>query len=608
MLIYSAIFGCDENHIRRKMSSKDLTKENTSCQCGCGSPDHNTNTTNGRRQFLKAAGLMGLGLGLAPAALGSLLETPGKAKEMASSGSVQKGKASKITLLHTADIHGQLNIHDEFFWENGKAVYKKRGGMATLKTMINRVRKENPGQTILVDGGDCFQGSAVAALSKGAAMIPVINDLGYDITLPGNWEVVYGKEMLLNDLGGYKAQKICANMYHDTNDDQNGELLFPPYYIHRIGNLKIGFIGYNDPLTGVRQSPEYSKGIRYTHPEENVSRYIKMLRHYEKCELVFLVTHLGLSQQVLLANQPYVDGVDYILGADTHERVRTPIDGKYTKLTEPGAFGSFLGRLDLVLENGKIVDQGYELLDVDPSKYEEDEEMKKIIHAVSSPYHEETSKVIGKTKTPLVRYFVLETPMDNLVTDALKWKAKTDIALSNGFRFCPPLVPGNDGTAEITKDFLWSMLPVNSKVRTGLVTGLQIMEWLEQELENTFAQNPAKRFGGWLVRFQGMKITFTISKEKGSRIDQIMIGKNKLDPAGTYTIAACEREGDSPDTVCRIKGVREVKDMDYSLHTAVVEYLAEHSPVSPVIEGRAVATDAPSTLLSQLDGINYSFR
>lgn len=590
------------------MGKEDISFKKDTCSCGCGDISHGVSNRNSRREFLKAAGLIGLGMGFAPAALGSMLETPGKAKEMASSGSVKDGKATKITLLHTADIHGQLNIHDEFFWENGKAVYKKRGGMATLKTMINQVRKENPGQTILVDGGDCFQGSAVAALSKGAAMIPVINDLGYDITLPGNWEVVYGKEMLLHDLGGYKAQKICANMYHDTEDAFDGELLFPPYYIHRIGNLKVGFIGYNDPLTGIRQSPGYSKGIRYTHPEENVSKYVKILRQYEKCELVFLVTHLGLSQQVHLANQPHVEGVDYILGADTHERVRAPLDGKYTKVTEPGAFGSFVGRFDLVLEGGKIKDQAYELMEVDPGKYAEDAEMKRIVHAVSAPFHDEISKVIGTTSTPLVRYFVLETPMDNLITDALHWKTKADIAFSNGFRFCPPLVPGKEGVAEITHDFLWSMLPVDSKVRAGEATGGQIIEWLEQELENTFAKDPAKRFGGWLVRFKGMEVSFTISREKGNRINHITVGKDKIDPLKTYSIAAYEREGDAPDVVCRMKGVSNIKDMEYTLHNVVEEYLAVHSPVAPVIEGRAIATDAPSTLLSQLEGINYKFR
>ena len=72
-----------------------------------------------------------------------------------------------LTLLHTADIHSQLDIHDEFFIENEKPVYKKRGGFATLKTMINELRNKNPLNTLVIDGGDCFQGSGIAALTEG---------------------------------------------------------------------------------------------------------------------------------------------------------------------------------------------------------------------------------------------------------------------------------------------------------------------------------------------------------------------------------------------------------------------------------------------------------
>jgi 2',3'-cyclic-nucleotide 2'-phosphodiesterase (5'-nucleotidase family) len=63
---------------------------------------------------------------------------------------------------------------------------------------------------------------------------------------------------------------------------------------------------------------------------------------------------MGLAQQVGLANMEEVKGVDYILGADTHERIRKPIQGKYAKVTEPGAFGSFISKLDIVIEDGKI--------------------------------------------------------------------------------------------------------------------------------------------------------------------------------------------------------------------------------------------------------------
>ena len=78
--------------------------------------------------------------------------------------------------------------------------------------------------------------------------------------------------------------------------------------------------------------------------------------------------------------------VDYILGADTHERVRTPIQGVHTKVTEPGAFGSFIAQMDIVIENGEVKDHTYQLLDVDPGKYKEDEEMKRLVEKAREPY------------------------------------------------------------------------------------------------------------------------------------------------------------------------------------------------------------------------------
>ena len=109
-----------------------------------------------------------------------------------------------------------------------------------------------------------------------------------------------------------------------------------------------------------------------------------------------------------------------------------------------------------------------------------------MVAAAREPYRQEISKVIGRTRTPLLRYYVIETPMDNLITDALMWKFDTDFVVSNGFRFCPPLVPPAGGEADITNEYLWSMLPVESTIKSGVVTGRQIVDWLENELENAF--------------------------------------------------------------------------------------------------------------------------
>jgi 2',3'-cyclic-nucleotide 2'-phosphodiesterase (5'-nucleotidase family) len=559
---------------------------------------------SGRREFIKRAGAMSVGLGLGPAAA-FRLQNNADAAELANGAAVKSGKAQRITILHTSDIHAQLEIHDEFFYEHGRAVFKKRGGFATLCTMLNALRKQNP-HTLVVDGGDCFQGGAVAALSKGQAIVPLVNRIAYDLVLPGNWEVVYGKEMMVKDLSMYTAAKVCANMLHA--DGEGKDLIFPPYQVFTLGGTKVGFVGYNDPLTPIRQSPAYSVGIRFSQPEADLADYVRILREEQGCQLVFVLSHMGLAQQLHLSDQPWARGVDYILGGDTHERIREPLQGRFSKVTEPGAFASFVGKLDIVVENGRIQEENYALLDVDPERYPEDGEMKKLVAVAREPYRQRIEKVIGRTKTPLLRYYVIETPMDNLITDALMWKFDTDLVVSNGFRFCPPLVPPPGGEADITDEYLWSMLPVDSTIKSGVVTGQQILDWLEKELENAFAKDATKRFGGWLVRFKGMFVKFTIGNPPGERVREVRIQGQPLDSERRYTLVGCEREGDPDNVVCRIGDVADPRRHDITVHQVVAEYLARHSPVAPVIEGRAVATDAPADLLSQVEGTSYRFR
>lgn len=569
--------------------------------------DTKETASDDRRDFIKKSALLGLATVFNP--LTEVIAANTSSDKADSINDKSGSKKETITFLITTDIHSQINTHDEFFWENNQAVYKKRGGMAVLKTMINSYRKKNPANTIVYDGGDYFHGHAVASLTEGEALIPIFNNLGYDLMLPGNWEVVYKKKKMLYDMGHANAAKICANMWHKTTDADNGELVYPPYWIKYIAGVKVGVIGYTDHLIPKRQSPAYSAGLRFDHAEVNLAKYVKLLREVEGCAVVLVATHMGLAQQVGLANNPAAEGVDMILGADTHERVRVPIQGKYTKVIECGAFGSFLGKLDLIIENGKLVETKYELLDVDPVKFPADKNMQVMIDKAFEPFKKEMQTVIGTSTTPLVRYFVMETPMDNLITDAIKWKFKPDIALSNGFRFCQPLaVDPKTGVATITKEFLWNMLPVNSEAKTAIVSGKQVWDWLEKELQNAFAKDPSKRFGGWFVRYNGMEVNFTIGNEFGKRVNSVKVGGEPIDLAKEYSIVACEREGDPDDTLCRIEQVKNPKKSLLLMHDVIIEYLKDHSPVAPKLEGRATATDEPQTLLTQLKGTNYEFR
>jgi sulfur-oxidizing protein SoxB len=561
-----------------------------------------------RRSFLRNAAFLGIGV---PASLAISNNVSASEPLIVDATDVDDKiiqKKNEFSILITTDLHAQIHTHDEFFWENNEAVYRKRGGLAVLKTMIDSLRKQHPNH-ILYDGGDYFHGHAIASLSEGEALIPLMNAFNYDLILPGNWEVVYKKKKMLYDMGHSTAAKICANMWHKTNDAENGTLIYPPYWIKYIAGAKVGFIGYTDHLVPKRQSPAYSEGIGFTHATENVAKYVKYLKEVEGCGIIFVVTHMGLAQQVGLSNDPSVEGVDFIIGADTHERVRVPIEGKYTKVIECGAFGSFLGKLDISVINGKMSSYQYELLDVDPIKYPANPAVANLVENIAAPYSKMLTEKIGSTSTPLVRYFVLETPMDNLITDAIMWKFKPDIALSNGFRFCQPLaIPKGSKEAIITKEFLWNMLPVDSTAKKGKVSGTQLLEWLEKELENAFAKDPSKRFGGWFVRFAGMEVNCTIGKPKGERVNWVKVKGQALEKNKMYDIVACEREGDPNDTLCRIEKVSNPEATTLNLHQVITDYLKIHSPVSPKIEGRTTATDQPSTLLTQLQGTSYNFR
>ncbi len=561
---------------------------------------------NKRRDFLKKMGTMsGAGLlAASPVAAAVMAYKKNVAPE-----DIPGDKTFTISILQTTDVHCQVHPHDELFWENDKTVFRKTGGYAQLATYLDGERENNP-NTFLVDTGDMFQGSELSVKTTGKAMVPILNALGYNLYLPGNWEVIYYKKAMQTLLGSLHAPKVCANMYHDLGDGKKGELIFPPYYIWNVKGVKIGFIGYTDPLVPIRQSPNYSKGIIYTKPEENLAHFVDVLRNQEQCAYVLVVAHLGLSQQIHLANSPECKGVNYILGGDTHERVRKPIVCKYAKVVEPGAFGSFVGKLNLTIKNGKVIKDEYELVEINSDRYAASAEMASLIKNNEKPFENDIYKIAGYSTIPLYRYFVIENPIDTMILDALKWKMKeVDIVLSNGFRFCPPRTTTDDtGNIPITEGFIFDMLPVDSTVRTGRVTGNQIKQWLETELHNVFAKNAAERFGGWTIKFKGMKMSFNAYAEKGKRVKLVTVAGIPLNPTKTYSICACERDGDPSDMLCRMKNVSNAKNTSYTLHSVMKEYLAANSPVTPLPPQNAKVLDAPQTLLTQVTGVDYKFR
>jgi sulfur-oxidizing protein SoxB len=493
----------------------------------------------------------------------------------------------KITLAFFADIHGQLEEHPEMYWAGGKDEIVTAGGVARIAKLMREIRAANPEGTITLDLGDTIQGSGHVAMSEGLTMVDPINALKLDYWLPGNWEVIFGKKVLLDISKKLTAPAVVANM----RDESTQQCLFKPYVIHNAAGLKVALIGFTDPDVPMRQPPSFSKGIHYEETDI-LQPLVDEARKEGQADLVVLMTHIGLPKAIALAET--LKGVDVILSADTHERTEEAVIRGSTWVVEAGAFGSHLGKLEIFVQDGKITRRDWNLIELRASHYEEDASVKELVEKSLAPYRDNLNRVIGSTQSPLLRYAPVETPADAVLADALRAAGGTEIALSNGFRFAYPIPVGN-----ITENDLWNYYPINSRLKTGKVSGTQLQQFFERELENVFSKNTKRLFGGWVPRTSGLTFSFHAGRPEGRRISDMRINGQPVQEDRLYTLTSCEREGDLESTVCRMRDVMDVQVLDVDAHQAVRRYLKEHSPVTMGQPGRIVSLDISPAVRSQ---------
>ena len=372
------------------------------------------------------------------------------------------------------------------------------------------------------------------------------------------------------------------------------------------GGIKVGIIGLTSVKIPDEMAPAITNGVAWeflnTAPGR-INTFAKELRT-QGAEVVFLLSESGLNQDVQLAS--LLNGVDAIFGGETHERTYKPIEIRNTLVLQSGSEGSTIGQMDITVgSGGGIASYTWKLHELVEGFVAPDPEMQKIIDEAYRGYPQLTA-VIGRTATPIMRNSVLETSMDDLIADAIEEKTKADFAVSRGFRFGYPIPVG-----DITRDDLYEMFPLNPKIRTGKATTAQILARWEEMLTKVFSENAFEQSGGWLDRpSASIRTVFTAKAANGQRVQTIAIkGKTVYDRArggilepGPWAIAACAREGDPPNALCFIQPVAEPKTWDDRSLDVIAAYITSHSPVSPRIDGRFIATDLPKLLRTQFKG------
>src|SRR5262249_33315349 len=211
--------------------------------------------------------------------------------------------------------------------------YGKLGGFAHLATLVKKLRAEH-GASLLLDGGDTWQGSATSLWTRGQDMIEAQKLLGVDI-MTGHWEFTYGaervKEVLEKDLAG-RIEFLAQNV--ETADF--GDPVFKPYAIRSLGGVPVAVIGQAFPYTPVAHRRRFVPDWRFGIDEKRLQSLVSEARS-KGAAVVVLLSHNGMDVDLKLASR--VTGIDVILGGHTHDAVPVPIPGRHragqTPVTSP---------------------------------------------------------------------------------------------------------------------------------------------------------------------------------------------------------------------------------------------------------------------------------
>lgn len=436
----------------------------------------------------------------------------------------------KLTIVQINDSHAYLNLHNELFWEKGKPVYRPAGGYARTATLLKQIREDTRGNVLFIDGGDTFHGTYPAVKTQGSALIPVMNALQPN-AMTAHWEFAYTPQGFKKLTSQLDYPMLAMNVY----EKDSKTLFFKPYEVIEMAGLRVGIAGIASNIVDKTMPPHFSEGVYFTTGRDELPEVIRVLREQEKVDLVVLNSHLGFPHDMHLLES--IPGVDIGLSAHTHHRLEQPVRQGTALLTQSGSHGSFLTRLDLTIESGKITDYTHHLIEVSQD-VQPDPQVSELIQAALEPFQQELQRVVGETRTPLDRGMNLESTMDNFLLSALHDHTGAQVVFSNGWRYGAPIVPG-----PIRLNDLYNMAPMDPPVSSVELTGEEIKQLLEENLESTFSQNAEKQMGGYTKRAMGIRVYFKIENPPMHRIHKLFIGEEEAQPGKVYRAAFITEQG-----------------------------------------------------------------
>ncbi|WP_170458460.1 bifunctional metallophosphatase/5'-nucleotidase [Ruegeria arenilitoris] len=498
----------------------------------------------------------------------------------------------KLTILHTNDFHSRfepINKYDSGCGAEDNAEGKCFGGSARLVTAVNdaRARAEN---SILVDGGDQFQGSLFYTYYKGKVAAAFMNKLGYDAMTVGNHEFDDGPEVLAGFVDAVEFPILMSNA-----NIENEELLtdrIKKSTVIEVGGEKIGLIGLTPEDTDELASP--GPNVVFSDPVPAVQAQVDKLTA-DGVNKIIVLSHSGYGVDQRVAQE--TTGVDVIVGGHSNTYLSNTSDkaaGPYptvvngVQIVQAYAYGKFLGELNVTFDDdGNVVEAVGEPLIMDNTVTEDQAALDRIAE-LAKPLDEIRNKVVANAAAPIEGdrsiCRVQECEMGNLVADAMLARVADQgvqiaIANSGGLR-------ASIDAGDVTMGEVLTVLPFQNTLSTFEISGQGIID----ALENGVSQ--VEEVKGRFPQVAGLKFTWdpSVAPNEG-RVTEVMVAEGDgyvpIDPAKTYLVVTNNYVRNGGDGYKMFSGEdKNAYDFGPDLADVTAEYLAANAPYTPYLDGR----------------------
>ena len=469
-----------------------------------------------------------------------------------------------VTIVHDTHFHGSLTGQDGVT-------------LAHYAALAKGIRGQNP-NTLFVGNGDDLAPSVMSSLFRGQHMIDGLGALGLDVNTMGNHEFDYGPDNLLERVGRSPFPWVTANVLdRRTGDAFGAELGVRRYLLKDVAGVRFGITGVAPAETPAVTS--IGPNVEVRDPNVALAEVIPMMRA-EGAQVTLVLSHLSWPASEAAAAA--VNGIDVIVGDHAGQAIDQPNVINGTIVSRRGDELRLLGQLDLTLQGGRIQSwayTGHKLTKELPT----DEAVNAVISQYQSQMDARLGEVVGATAVELdarrTESRVGETNLGNFIADALRSWGGADVAVQNGggIRGDRTFGPG-----EITRGDVAAILPFANYATTLRMPGSALLA----ALENGVSQIDST--GGRFPQVSGMGFAVDPSAAVGSRIRDLTIAGQPLDPNQTYTVATNDFMAGGGDGYDTFKAAEVIVSSQAGplLANLLIDQIQVQGTIAPRTEGR----------------------